>query len=104
MGRQGKHVPFYFYDMEFKLLDIKTPNHEPENMVIHKPQNWERMIQLARKLSNGLPHVRIDFYDVNDRILLGEYTFFTFGGMSAPYEPQSWDSKFGDWIDLINVN
>ncbi len=102
MGRQGKHVPFYFYDMNFKLLNIERPNHEILPKVIDKPECWDEMIELAKKASEGFPHLRVDFYYVNGKILSGEYTFFQGGGM-MPFLPSSWDEKLGSWINLNEI-
>src|SRR5690606_4682957 len=54
MGRQGNHVPFYFYDMNFNLLDLQRPHHERDDRVIEKPECWEEMIDLAKITSAGL--------------------------------------------------
>ena len=102
MGRQGSHVPFYFYDMDFNLLDLRRPNHKPDGKLIERPKHLDHMIQLAAKMSAGFPHLRIDFYCIQDRVLSGEYTFFQGGGL-MPFEPASWDYKMGDWIDLDNI-
>ena len=99
MGRQSNHVPLYFYDMDFNLLDIQRPNHKMDDMVIEKPECWDKMIELASKASKGLPHVRVDFYYINGKVLSGEYTFFQGGGM-MPFIPHEWDYIFGNWIDL----
>jgi hypothetical protein len=100
MGRQDNHVPLYFYDMEFNLLDLSRPGHEILNSkVIVKPENWELMKNLARKSSKGLPHVRVDFYSINNRVLSGEYTFFQGGGM-LPFIPLKWDYKMGEFLNL----
>lgn len=45
---------------------IKHPNFKGE---IVPPTQHEKMVELASKLSAGIPHVRVDFYEVN-----GKYT------------------------------
>ena len=57
------------------------------------------MKELSGKLSQGIPHARIDFYEVNGKVYFGEMTFFHFSGM-VPFEPAEWDEKFGDWLTL----
>ena len=39
------------------------------------PKNWPQMIEVARLLSRGFKYVRVDLYDVNGRVLVGELTF-----------------------------
>ena len=69
------------------------------NYEFKKPKNWETMIELAERLGKGYPHVRVDFYNLNGKIMFGEMTFFTWGGL-VPFEPEEWDYKFGEWITL----
>ena len=63
------------------------------------PENYRQMLTIANQLSEGFPHVRIDLYSVNNNIYFGEYTFFDGSGFEK-YYPESWDYKFGDWLQL----
>lgn len=89
---------FDFFDMDFNHLPF-TNGHENATKPIHKPQNFELMIELARKLSVGIPHVRVDLYSINGKVYFGELTFSHWGGMVA-FEPEEWDYTFGRWINL----
>ena len=66
---------------------------------IIKPENFDKMIELAEKLGKDIPHARIDFYNINGKIYFGEITFFHWSGLK-PFEPEEWDYKFGSWIQL----
>ena len=57
------------------------------------------MKYLAQKLATGIPHVRVDFYEVNKKVYFGELTFFHWGGM-MPFQPEKWDTIFGDKLML----
>ena len=57
------------------------------------------MKELASRLSKGIPHLRVDFYEVNGIIYFGELTFSHWSGMK-PFDPIEWDYKFGSWIKL----
>ena len=61
------------------------------------------MKELGSKLSKGIPHARIDFYDINGKIYFGEITFFHWSGMK-PFVPEKWDYTFGSWIKLSSKN
>ena len=65
----------------------------------NKPEKFEEMKVLASKLSRGIPHVRVDFYEVNGKIYFGELTFSHWSGM-VPFKPEKWDYIFGSWIKL----
>lgn len=99
-GRQikGKETTFDFFDTDFNHLDFRN-GHPNADVLPEKPKGFDRMKELAAILSEGIPHVRVDFYDVNGHIYFGEMTFFHWGGMK-PFEPEEWDYKIGSWIHL----
>ena len=40
-----------------------------------RPSKWEKMIEIAEKLSVGFPQVRVDLYLIDGKIYFGEMTF-----------------------------
>lgn len=66
---------------------------------LHKPENYEKMIEFAEILSEGFPEVRMDFYDINGKIYFGEFTFTSNAGL-AKFEPDEWDYIIGEWVKL----
>ena len=54
--------------MEFKHLPF-TNGHPNSDKIIQKPEQFELMIELARALSKGLPHVRVDFTNLKGRYI-----------------------------------
>lgn len=52
-------------------------------------------------MSKGIPHVRVDFYDIDGKVYFGELTFYHWGGM-APFDPEQWNYEFGKWLILPN--
>lgn len=94
----GNEVVADFFDMEFNHLDLKI-DHEMATSIPEKPYNFDLMKQLASRLSSGLPHVRVDFYEANGNVFFGELTFFHCSGF-ANFHPDKWDKTFGDWIIL----
>lgn len=97
-NRNSGHVNFDFYDMNFNHLDI-TQKYPNANIPLHKPKCFDEMICLARKLSKGFPHIRVDFYEVDGRVYFGEITFYSMSGLS-PFKPKKWDRIMGDWLKL----
>lgn len=87
-----------FFDMEFNNLHIKS-GHANADIEIPKPKCFEEMKRLASQLSQGMPHVRVDFYEVDGHAYFGEYTFFNNGG-HRKYEPDKWNYIMGNWINL----
>lgn len=94
----GEETKFDFYDENFNHLPF-TNGHPNATKIINKPKGFERMKELASILSQGIPHLRVDFYDINGKIYFGELTFTHYSGM-VPFKPEDWDYKFGEWINL----
>ena len=67
---------------------------------IPKPKNLDLLIGLAEKLADGFPHVRVDFYILNDGSLkFGEMTFTTANG-TCKWNPPEQNRIYGDLIKL----
>ncbi len=98
--RQAKNeeTKFDFFDMNFTHLPI-TNGHPNSSVEVERPIMFDKMWKLANILSQGIPQVRVDFYEVNGKIYFGEMTLYHWGGM-VPFEPRCWDEKFGGWITL----
>lgn len=98
--RQEKdaETKFDFFDTEFNRLPF-TNGHPNSAILPKRPERFEEMKLLASKLSKGIPHLRVDFYEVNGRVYFGELTFSHWSGF-VPFEPEEWDYTFGSWIEL----
>ena len=57
------------------------------------------MKELAEILSKNIPHVRVDFYEVDGHLYFGEMTFYDGSGFDK-IEPIEWDYKLGQLIKL----
>lgn len=87
-----------FYDTEWNPMPFERHYHRnPQE--IEKPKTYDLMVKLAEKLAKGIPFVRVDFFEVNGKIYIGELTFFPGGGMEE-FEPFEWDEKLGSWLIL----
>lgn len=95
--RYGKHKT-NVYDLNWNLLDDVTLEH-PNDTPIDKPLLLDEMIDIARKLSEGFPHVRIDLYTVNHKIYFGEMTFTNGSGFDK-IKPHEFDLELGSYIKL----
>ena len=94
----GEEVKFDFFDENFNYLPVRQ-GHDHAKVTPSKPSCFEQMKQAAEQLSQGLPHVRVDFYQVDGKVLFGELTLYHFGGL-VPFEPSNWDLKFGEMLKL----
>ena len=95
---EKKETRFDFFDRQFKHIDV-TNGHPNADTMPKKPELFEQMVTLADKLSEGIPEVRVDFYEVNGQAYFGEMTFYHWGGM-VPFKPNEVDENWGEWIEL----
>jgi hypothetical protein len=86
------------YDRDFNLLDLFAlyPNH-PRAVV--KPDNLDRMIEVAESLSEEFNFIRVDLYSIGERIYFGELTNFPGNGF-VPFQPDSFDFELGKKLQL----
>jgi len=87
------------YDLEWNYIPFSIQYPTDPNKIISKPQKLEEMINIARLLCKGYPHVRVDFYSINEKIYFGELTFYHGSGFEK-FEPESYNYVFGSWLQL----
>lgn len=88
-------------DFEFGI-ELKQKE-EFENIVIERPKNFERMVNIAEDIAKEFAYVRVDFYEVDDKLYFGEITFHDSGGYDK-ISPFDWDVHFGNLIKLNILN
>jgi len=82
-----------YFDETWKFLSVKRPN-RPQGPKIKKPENFERILKLAEKLSKPFDHIRVDFYSLNGKIFIGELTHYPGSGF-GDFEPSSFSFELG---------
>ena len=101
MGTNYTPMHFDIYSVDWKNQHVEWGYiNAPED--VPPPPGYEQMLAMARKLSKGIPHVRVDFFNIDGKIYVGEFTFYTWAGL-CPFNPPEWDQKFGELIDLSKV-
>lgn len=98
-GGNSAHVMTYDLDWkahpEFSIFNSDYL----EGEIVPKPQNFDRMIEVAEKLSTGFPELRVDLYNVNGKIYFGELTFTSQGGFMDFYTPE-FNKKLGSKFSI----
>ena len=91
-----------FFDINWNKMNFER--HYPSSThAIQKPKHLDEMLDLAKDISRDIPFVRVDFYEIEDRIYFGELTFYPGAGFEE-FSPEEWDEKLGDMIVLSNVS
>jgi hypothetical protein len=94
-----------FYDMDWNHLRISLKNYVPSEDKIIRPEQFDEMKTIAEKLSGQFPYVRVDFYNFNMKIILGELTFFPGGGLLKFYpDTEKYEILFGSYLKLPEPN
>src|ERR1700693_3327612 len=77
----GPHHRSY-HDREWRPLDwyLKTPN-QPE--LCPKPKRYKEMVALAECLGRDFDHLRVDMYDADDSMWVGELTLYSWSGLAS---------------------
>lgn len=102
---QGVHY-VDFYELEgWKHLPFSYGAYRISDRTIDKPPMYEKMFELAKQLSKPFPFVRVDFYNYDDVVILGELTFFPGGGL-WPLNPvkTGYDKILGERLQLPEPN
>lgn len=91
------------FDINWERMPI-TEGYKNFSGEIPRPRNFIEMRRIAERIAQYIdnPFVRIDLYDVNDRIYFGEVTFYPAGGMT-PFLQHEWDDILGSWMDISIV-
>ena len=94
---------FYSFDFKWNLLRHNLRGKKaPEGFTLPKPKSLDLMYETAKKLSQGIPFVRVDFYDLNGHMYFGEMTFYPDSGFDSAILPEI-DELYGSMIDLSRV-
>ena len=96
-GRAKVHMQDY-YDTKWNKMDIYQ-GYPLSDEVREKPVFLEEMLEVSRVLSKGIPHVRVDWYYVENQLYFGELTFFDGSGYFE-FEPDEWNYKLGEKIKI----
>jgi len=107
-GEYDHNVTNHKFDIEFNSIDHlfkKKPEIKAED--IKKPENYDRMVEIVKKLCKPFPHVRVDLYNLAGRIVFGEMTFYSSGGfvngrgrVQEEVGDEEMNTRIGSWIDL----
>lgn len=102
-GRKlGEEINLGIFDLKFNQLPYFRGDENPMKRAPNKPDNFEQMIEVSKRLSEDFPHVRVDLYNVKGKIIFGELTFFDGSGYQS-YIPDVFDFILGEKFELPKV-
>lgn len=90
-----------FYDMDWKLMPFgKDMPHNPD-IEVERPALFDEMKKIASDLCKPFQFVRVDLYQVGNKIYFGEFTFFPAGG-APDFVPDEYDEIVGQFWNIEN--
>lgn len=88
-----------FYDMDWVHQEFVGLNPIAINgkTPVVRPKQLNNMINICRELAKNIPFVRVDLYEVDDKVYFGELTFFPASGFGS-FTPQEWQYRLGEML------
>lgn len=97
MGRSSNHSR-NFYDINWNPLHVES-DCPTSDYPVEKPSGLNKMLDIASVLSKDFPFVRVDFYCFDNRVYIGEMTFYPWSGC-VNFKPDSFDFELGEMFKL----
>jgi hypothetical protein len=85
-------------DRNWKKIPVRITYPIPTDD-ISAPRNLQEMIKVSELLANGVDFVRVDLYDLGDRIVFGELTNYPGGGLEK-FDPSEIGLHLGSLLKL----
>jgi len=88
-----------FMDVEWRRLPYRRTSYAWHDAVPEHPKHLDVMVDLARRLAQPFPFVRVDLYEIDSRVLFSELTFYPANGTGA-FENLEHDREIGAMLPL----
>lgn len=87
------------FDLNWKRVNFMYNTYDQYEIEPPKPECFDEMIEIAKKLSKDFIYVRVDLYVVDEGIKFGEMTFTPAAGIGK-WEQEYYNKMVGDMINL----
>lgn len=88
-----------FVTTDWKLANFGRTDYKRLKGLPQRPDKLEEMIEIAKKLSDKVPFLRVDLYEIDGKVYFGELTFTPCAGM-MPFDPPEADLEIGKMLDI----
>ena len=97
---KGSHkAQYYYYNHDWKFLTYNKGDDKLKDPHIAKPKNLEKMIEIAKVLSEDFVFARIDLYNIEGKIYFGEITLSPNSGFDPDITMET-DKIFGEKLEI----
>lgn len=99
-NRGNKNQSRTFVDREWNPLPVGRAGKQSAELPM-KPAIYEKMADIAERLAVGTPLVRVDFYDIDGKLYVGELTFTP--GLFLRFGSKGEDEFLGKYLDISGL-
>lgn len=93
-------VRYHYFDRDWKYIPYSSHENLNVNALdVLRPKCYEEMIEIAEKLSEGLPQLRVDLYEIEGKVYFGELTFYSQSGFDTTITHEA-DNILGSKLTL----
>lgn len=85
-----------YYDENKNPIEIRSGGYDINKKFV-LPSAIDEIYKVSKILSKGFCHIRVDFYYIDGKVLFGEFTFHSDGGL-LNFENDNWDFIMGSYI------
>lgn len=88
-----------FVTMDWQFAPYERYDYKPFTQLPPKPKKFDHMVELARKLSAGTDFLRVDLYEINEKVYFSELTLSPCAGF-MPFKNPEHDLELGQMLKL----
>lgn len=92
-----------FVNLDWTFAPFGRSDYAPFTQLPERPKHFDEMIDISRRLSSGIPFLRVDLYEINGEVYFGELTFTPKGG-TMPFNPPEADYEIGKLLKLPKLS
>ncbi|MBQ4916299.1 glycosyltransferase [Maribacter sp. MMG018] len=91
-----------YYDMDWNKQEFYTEQNPFYTGEVQKPSNFGEMKEVAIKLAEKFPFVRVDLYSIEGKTVFGEMTFYPTDARKR-FLPEEYNKIIGDYFVLPKI-
>lgn len=90
-----------FLTLDWQFAPYERSDYKPFSELPPKPQKFDLMVEIARKLSTGTDFLRVDLYEINGEVYFSELTFSPGSGFTK-FKNFEHDLEIGNMLVLTS--
>ena len=90
-----------FLEPDWTFAPFNRSDYLPFSELPRKPKFFENMIKISEILAQKYIFVRVDLYEINEKVYFSELTFSPCSGY-MPFDPKNWDLQLGNKLNLYS--